>query len=78
MTGLKKDPGFTEEQWGILWDLLYNVTTNNAHVNEAGQIELDEEREDGGMILDPYTLEQIKDMHNMEEGLWHAMGRGER
>lgn len=70
------DPGFSKEQWELLWNLLYNVTTNNAHMSmETGLIELDEEREDRGQVLDPYPLEEILQFDAMQRAVWIALGR---
>ena len=78
MIGLKEDPRFTEEQWKLLWNLLYNVTTNNALLNrETNLIELDKSEkyyEENGMILDPYELDDIIDFHAMEKVLYKALG----
>ena len=72
----KIDPKFSRKQWELLWHLLYNVTTNNAHMNwETGLIELDEERDDGAQVLDPYTLEDILQFAAMQRAVWIALGR---
>jgi hypothetical protein len=70
------DPKFTQEQWELLWNLLYNATTNNAHMNrETGLIELDAERDDGAQVLDPYPLEDILQFDAMQRAVWIALGR---
>lgn len=73
------DPGFTKEQWEILWSLLYNATTNNAFLNrETGQIELNPEDGSGGHILDPLSLEEIVELDKMQDALWEALGRDKK
>lgn len=75
---MKKNPEFTQDQWEILWNLLYNVTINNSHLDESGAIELNPEREDGAHILDPLSLEEINELSLMEEQLWNDLDRGPR
>lgn len=73
------DPKFTPGQWDILWSLLYNVTTNNSFLDrKTDMIELNLERDDGVHVLDPLSVEEIREFGHMEESLWYALGRGPR